>query len=615
MYEELASPTTCRLLELEPGAADEPLVCNLRHYDIFDYPVYEAISYVWGDPTLSCLVTCNSETVRVTNSLYSALKRVRLQDQIRAIWIDGLCINQTDDAEKSQQVRAMRHIYRYASRVLVWLGPDLDGDARDAFEICRSLGQRQMDVEELQAKATTDLRMQPKDWRWMSLVKLINCPWWQRVWIIQEMCLARDLMFLWGIEEIQWSHIDLAVANLQKPDTLTRHPFTPWMFESISRLSAIKGERCVARSFMGTLHTARSFECSDNRDRIYGILGLSYGGGWLEDIQGRYVAATIVPDYTKATESVYKQFAVLALAQHLIEDIFLAVQHGEDLKTWEPADTPSWTPCWDILLRNDFPFHHLLQEVCSFANVPIQPKMAFSVLGTHKITMVAATAIDADVFAIDTLHILSATLDEIVSVSEILHDHNDNLASEPLVDFWWQHIKASEDANRHRFFLSDFCAASTHHVSPDNHERIFMTYFRRMYELTRKQRTAFAESRAAAMLEYLERSSIGIDDGTPIPVVPDLERAGGSGRMFFKRLFTTRRGHVGMAPAAARPGDYISVLFKTSCPMVLRPQDDFYRVVGGSYMAALTTSKTEGIPHPLDDLTSGALKPGTIQIR
>jgi hypothetical protein len=337
MYVKLESLTTIRLLDVEPGSGDDPLVCNLKHYDIYTYSAYEAISYVWGDSTLSRSVICNSEATAVTNSLHGVLRRVRLKDQTRVIWVDGLCINQTDDEEKSQQVRLMRHIYRWARRVLVWLGPDLDGDARDAFKICRSLGERQMSAEDLHATTTSGLSMHSKDLRWMSLVKLINCPWWQRVWIIQEMCLASDLLFLWGIEEIQWAQIDLAAVNLQKLDTLACNPFTPWVFESISRLSAIKEQRCVALSFMGTLHTVRAFECSDNRDRIYGILGLGFGRGWSADIEGRYVAATLVPDYTKPTESVYKQLAVLALKRKLTEDIFLAIQHGEDLKAWEPA--------------------------------------------------------------------------------------------------------------------------------------------------------------------------------------------------------------------------------------------------------------------------------------
>jgi hypothetical protein len=70
-----------------------------------------------------------------------------------------------------------------------------------------------------------------------------------------------------------------------------------------------------------------------------------------------------------------------------------------------------------------------------------------------------------------------------------------------------------------------------------------------------------------------------------------------------------------MGPAAAQPSDCISLLYKTSCPMVLRPQDDFYRLVSGSYIAALTRPKTTVTSHPLDDLIFGAMVSEMIQIR
>jgi hypothetical protein len=70
-----------------------------------------------------------------------------------------------------------------------------------------------------------------------------------------------------------------------------------------------------------------------------------------------------------------------------------------------------------------------------------------------------------------------------------------------------------------------------------------------------------------------------------------------------------------MGPAAAQPGDQISLLYKTSCPIILHQEDSFYRIIGGSYIAALTTPKTQGIPHPIDDLASGALKPVMVELR
>jgi hypothetical protein len=116
------------------------------------------------------------------------------------------------------------------------------------------------------------------------------------------------------------------------------------------------------------------------------------------------------------------------------------------------------------------------------------------------------------------------------------------------------------------------------------------------------------------MLEALEEFGRELDDNSPPLVLSEYSRSVPT-RMYFKRLFITRQGHVGLGPAAARPGDRISLLYKTSCPMVLYPQDGFYRVVDGSYLAALTRPKIEGTSHLLDALTSGAIEPEMIEIR
>jgi hypothetical protein len=246
----------------------------------------------------------------------------------------------------------MQRIFRDARRVLVWLGPDIHNAASDAFRICQQLGKRRMNREELQAVITDALGMVSSAYSG-SLSRLVQCDWWRRVWIIQEMCLARDLLLFWGAEEIRWANITLAVTNLQDPNLAHHALVTTWTFEPMSRLSAIRDRRCYATSFMGTMHTARTFDCSDERDRIYSVLGLGCAEDrWASDPDGRLLADAIIPDYTESTEGVYRRFAILALQQNLVEDILLAVQHGMQIKTWELGDMPSWTPRWNIPLFN-----------------------------------------------------------------------------------------------------------------------------------------------------------------------------------------------------------------------------------------------------------------------
>ncbi len=116
-----------RLLRLMPYDDDEhsPIHCQL-----FDYPLlgsgrrthlYEALSYVWGSPEKSRLVSTDEGSLSVTENLHAALSRLRNHFSPRIIWIDAICINQDDKEERGHQVRSMVEIYSRASRVVVWL--------------------------------------------------------------------------------------------------------------------------------------------------------------------------------------------------------------------------------------------------------------------------------------------------------------------------------------------------------------------------------------------------------------------------------------------------------------------------------------------------------------
>ena len=58
----------------------------------------------------------------ITYNLYSALRELRSSNHDRTLWVDAMCINQGDNAEKNTQVRLMRNIYAKAAKVVVRLG-------------------------------------------------------------------------------------------------------------------------------------------------------------------------------------------------------------------------------------------------------------------------------------------------------------------------------------------------------------------------------------------------------------------------------------------------------------------------------------------------------------
>jgi hypothetical protein len=76
--------------------------------------------------------------LHVTENLYSAL--LRLQDDFcpRVLWIDAICINQSNEKEKEQQIPLMAEIYAKARSVIVWLGEAADDSELAMDAICNA---------------------------------------------------------------------------------------------------------------------------------------------------------------------------------------------------------------------------------------------------------------------------------------------------------------------------------------------------------------------------------------------------------------------------------------------------------------------------------------------
>ena len=159
-----------RLLTIEPGGYDDPIVCSLANVSLCKQPSYEALSYVWKSCTSSTpppldkemtvatagkdgeksekmrfgdlqdcwvyktlyyaigghyrpgIMVCDGVEITLGGELYMALKRLRFADSSRVLWVDAVCINQDDLEERKLHVQFMRQVYMKAKKVLVWLG-------------------------------------------------------------------------------------------------------------------------------------------------------------------------------------------------------------------------------------------------------------------------------------------------------------------------------------------------------------------------------------------------------------------------------------------------------------------------------------------------------------
>lgn len=90
---------------------------------------FDALSYVWGQYSGSSHIECDKSTLGISRSLEIALSSLRYERGQRHLWVDQICINQSDEVEKEQQIPLMAQIYSKAFKVLVKLGKaDDDSD-------------------------------------------------------------------------------------------------------------------------------------------------------------------------------------------------------------------------------------------------------------------------------------------------------------------------------------------------------------------------------------------------------------------------------------------------------------------------------------------------------
>ncbi|KAK0127303.1 hypothetical protein ONS96_006852 [Cadophora gregata f. sp. sojae] len=124
MYQPLrAEKQEIRVLRINPASTHTDTVeCTLDHVSLQNKPVFDALSYTWGDASVTERILVDGQHFEATKNLVAALREFRKAGLSEPIWIDAVCINQENVEEKLTQVRMMRDIYCAARKTLVWLG-------------------------------------------------------------------------------------------------------------------------------------------------------------------------------------------------------------------------------------------------------------------------------------------------------------------------------------------------------------------------------------------------------------------------------------------------------------------------------------------------------------
>jgi hypothetical protein len=131
VYQQLPlAKGTIRVIDLDCTTdADARLTGTLRIVRLKDCPSFTALSYVWGTGGTAS-ICCNGASFAITPNCQEALLSLRSIYGAICIWVDAICINQGDNAEKDMQIPIMGEIYTWANVVYVWLGPEDDKRTR-----------------------------------------------------------------------------------------------------------------------------------------------------------------------------------------------------------------------------------------------------------------------------------------------------------------------------------------------------------------------------------------------------------------------------------------------------------------------------------------------------
>ncbi|KAL2148466.1 hypothetical protein VTH82DRAFT_2386 [Thermothelomyces myriococcoides] len=138
--------------------------------------------------------------------LLSATRRPLCDIRDMPLWIDQLCINQSDDSEKAVQVAMMDRVYNQAERVVSWLG-ESDSSIEAATKLLRRLSDVQLSqVSQADFDVARFVKDIPRE-EWFGLGSLLSRPYFKRAWIVQEIAMAKQLLVVCGQHILRWEDL------------------------------------------------------------------------------------------------------------------------------------------------------------------------------------------------------------------------------------------------------------------------------------------------------------------------------------------------------------------------------------------------------------------------
>jgi hypothetical protein len=602
-----------RLVRIDKAELGKRIHCTLQHVSMNAKPFYVALSYAWDNPfgkadqvgehgediVINKRPFRTAKTLAVRYNLACALKTLP-HGSSHWFWIDAICLNQSDVAERNEQVFRMGDIYSEALKVIAWLGPVNDNSGL-AFALVRNIADRgtATDVVEARKWIESILSDEAFHYLWLAFVHLLKRTWWRRTWVLQELSQGKDLEVWCGTAQLDWLIFDGAFGVLTSDQVeKVSERFAPagasnQVFDAFAAITFRINTR--RRIFQGEtmpllymLDGARSHKATDARDKLFALLSLIH----------KDERDLVVVDYNISARALYISFARRCIeATGDLQIVTLAQEN-------DPADFPSWVPDWtrtqielplSLVLKTGLYFdveccaHKGKRSRCHFSD-DLESLICQGVcfdnvdgLGSYNYT-----GVDLE----DRKAVQSSFVESAYGSVEATFEAN------------WRSVCGNVERLKGRWeLLGDFGA-----------------HFAKLWlDINAGKAHAFnsiINMRVASILSEAGVLRLGgwtihdlvLERSESLEVIEaphDMQQrwfdvlAGTNRIMGGRRFLTTQQGYVGWAPRFTRKGDKIFVLLGCRTPVILRPQGDTFQLIGECYIHGIMYGEV------IDELEAG----------
>lgn len=638
------SQSEIRLITILPEDLNDEIKCSIHHASLMTCPSYHALSYVWGDGSSGhhqkTTLQLDGVEISATKNLLDALRQLRHSiagggEQL-CVWIDALCINQADVAERSQQVSMMRDIYSSAERVIIWLGEADDG-SDEAFDALSSIvnddatsNAHPAASEDKATKAAVEDASRGDENRSAVMRRcssfLITIaerrPWFRRTWILQELAMARqDPLVLCGSKSAPWSTLmrawdavamdffaeigvlPLGLDEEVKDGSISLSDAANGFRRPMVKMDVLNELRVTVRkkggiSLRQLLMVSRSSLSTDPRDRIYGLLGMV---GTEEVTNAESEVKPIVVDYEKSVAEVYTDAMAYLFSRgegpHFLSGVFLpglsldplhlAPEKKSQGKRQEMSKEPQW-PSWapdfsrqdsQLALQPSGIIFHPPANLGGASGVGANAHNGSVIRddNNHPILTVEALLVDTIRQVMQFGPTLRDCISGIPDFEDIVKQAEREATQNKMPSAIWDFISRQRTSQPlWKILISNKAWNSGYQPAPEE----YGNQYRRLLEQGEPKSTSHSAHIEQTQTSEFERC---------------LTSCAGK-----KSLFTTDSGLVGTGVPGTVAGDIVAVVFGSPTPFVLRPlasrvvsgeERQIYGLVGASYVGGIMSGE------------------------